>query len=84
MKCLLQIQHLIEEVPTRDSNANEVIFTIENKVQPGSGAQKSKRQHRTLVQSLREGWQQTKPMFHKPLLSRSLHVYLMQFCILLG
>uniref|UniRef100_A0A1I8PT04 Major facilitator superfamily (MFS) profile domain-containing protein n=1 Tax=Stomoxys calcitrans TaxID=35570 RepID=A0A1I8PT04_STOCA len=80
------IQHLIEEVPTRDTNANEVIFNIENKLQgiEENEPVKSKRQHRTLVQSLREGWQQTKPMFRKPLLARSLHVYLMQFCILLG
>ncbi|XP_059218518.1 synaptic vesicle glycoprotein 2C isoform X1 [Stomoxys calcitrans] len=80
------IQHLIEEVPTRDTNANEVIFNIENKLQgiEENVPVKSKRQHRTLVQSLREGWQQTKPMFRKPLLARSLHVYLMQFCILLG
>ncbi|XP_075145758.1 uncharacterized protein LOC142220469 isoform X2 [Haematobia irritans] len=80
------IHHLIEEVPTRDTNANEVIFTIENKNQiaDGTNPHKSKREHRTLIQSLREGWQQTKPMFRKPLLARSLHVYVMQFCILLG
>ncbi|XP_058984032.1 synaptic vesicle glycoprotein 2B [Musca domestica] len=82
------IQHLIEEVPTRDTNANDVIFTIENKLQSAdaenAAKQKAKRPHRSMAQSLREGWQQAKPMFQKPLLSRSLHVYLMQFCILLG
>lgn len=75
-------------MPTRDTNANDVIFTIENKLQSAdaenAAKQKAKRPHRSMAQSLREGWQQAKPMFQKPLLSRSLHVYLMQFCILLG
>lgn len=76
---MYQIHTLIEEVPTKDPNANEVVFTIENK----NDTKLPKRESRTLLQSLKDGWQQMKPMFHKPLLLRSLHVYLMQFCILL-
>ncbi|KAI8129156.1 Synaptic vesicle glycoprotein 2A, partial [Lucilia cuprina] len=74
------IHTLIEEVPTRDTNANEVVFTIDDK----TDKKLPKKQHRTLAQSLHEGWQQMKPMFRKPLLCRSLHVYFMQFCMLLG
>ncbi|XP_058982468.1 synaptic vesicle glycoprotein 2B-like [Musca domestica] len=73
------IKRLIEEVPTRDVVSNEAVFTIEktSDVTP-------KRLHRSMSQSLRDGWQQTKPMFSKPLLTRALHVYLMQFSILMG
>ena len=76
----MKIQTLIEEVPSRDANANEVVFTIENKTE----SKPLKRPHRSLSQALRDGWQQMQPMFRKPLLCRSLHVYLMQFCMLLG
>uniref|UniRef100_A0A1I8NB95 Major facilitator superfamily (MFS) profile domain-containing protein n=1 Tax=Musca domestica TaxID=7370 RepID=A0A1I8NB95_MUSDO len=62
------IKRLIEEVPTRDVVSNEAVFTIEktSDVTP-------KRLHRSMSQSLRDGWQQTKPMFSKPLLTRALH-----------
>ncbi|KAM7361417.1 uncharacterized protein ACRADG_011793 [Cochliomyia hominivorax] len=75
------IHTLVEEVPTKDPNANEVAFTIENK---DDNTKLPKKEKRTLLQSLKDGWQQMKPMFRKPLLCRSLHVYLMQFCILLS
>lgn len=39
---------------------------------------------RSLLESLRSGMQQMKPMFHKPLLSLSLRCYTMQFCMFLG
>ncbi|XP_073819753.1 synaptic vesicle glycoprotein 2B-like [Musca autumnalis] len=73
------IKRLIEEIPSRDINSNEVVFTIEK-----TNEEHSRRLHRSLSQSLRDGWQQTKPMFSKPLLTRSLHVYCMQFSILMG
>ncbi|XP_004529191.1 putative transporter SVOPL isoform X2 [Ceratitis capitata] len=74
------IKELVEEVPNRSSNVNEVVFTVENKpVKP-----KFKREPRTCSQAFNEGLQQTKPMFKMPLLGHSIHAYAMQFCILLG
>ncbi|XP_037954979.1 synaptic vesicle glycoprotein 2C-like [Teleopsis dalmanni] len=77
-KSTYPITELVEEAPSRYTNANEVIYTIENK------PKKPVREHRTAMQALREGLQQMKPMFRKPLLGHSIHVYTMQFCILLG
>ncbi|XP_034098230.2 probable metabolite transport protein CsbC isoform X2 [Drosophila albomicans] len=76
------IKSLILEVPSRDAQKGEAIYTIENKSE--DKAEPAKRQSRTLMESLRAGMQQMKPMFHKPLLGLALHCYTMQFCILLG
>ncbi|XP_011188051.1 synaptic vesicle glycoprotein 2B isoform X1 [Zeugodacus cucurbitae] len=74
------IKELVEEVPNRTSNVNEHVFTIENKpIKP-----KYKREPRTFSQAFKEGIEQIKPMFRKPLLGHSLHAYAMQFFILLG
>ncbi|KAH8381387.1 hypothetical protein KR093_003932, partial [Drosophila rubida] len=72
------IKSLILEVPSRDAQKDEAIYTIDSKSEP------VKRPSRTLLESLRAGMQQMKPMFHKPLLGLALHCYTMQFCIFLG
>lgn len=74
------VKELVEEVPNRISNVDELIFTVENK----PVKQKFKREPRTFSQAFKEGMKQIKPMFTKPLLGHSLHAYAMQFCILLG
>lgn len=70
------------EVPSRDAQKDEAIYTIEEK--PAADAKPAKRESRTLMESLRAGMQQIKPMFHKPLLSLALHCYTIQFCMFLG
>ncbi|XP_030376063.1 synaptic vesicle glycoprotein 2C [Scaptodrosophila lebanonensis] len=72
------VKELVEEVPSRDANKDEVIYTIEAK------AGHKKPHSRTFTESLRSGMKQVKPMFQKPLLGLSLHCYTMQFCILLS
>uniref|UniRef100_A0A1B0G4S8 Major facilitator superfamily (MFS) profile domain-containing protein n=1 Tax=Glossina morsitans morsitans TaxID=37546 RepID=A0A1B0G4S8_GLOMM len=75
------IRQLIEEVPSRDSiHIPSAIFTVEGKSSKLNKSQKTT----SFKQSLHDGWLQMRPMFHKPLLSRSLHVYLMLFALLLG
>uniref|UniRef100_A0A1A9VEL8 Major facilitator superfamily (MFS) profile domain-containing protein n=1 Tax=Glossina austeni TaxID=7395 RepID=A0A1A9VEL8_GLOAU len=74
------IRQLIEEVPSRDSTIPSAIFTVEGKSSKLNRSQKAT----SFKQSLHDGWVQMRPMFHKPLLSRSLHVYLMLFALLLG
>ncbi|EDV91281.1 GH17356, partial [Drosophila grimshawi] len=74
------IKSLILEAPNRNAKQDEVIYTIDEK--PAVVA--TKPDSRTLLESLRAAMQQIKPMFHKPLLSLSLHCYTMQFCIFLG
>ncbi|XP_017471115.1 PREDICTED: synaptic vesicle glycoprotein 2C [Rhagoletis zephyria] len=74
------IEELIEEVPNRTSSGNELVLTVESKpVKP-----KYKRKSKTFPQALHESMQQIKPMFKKPLLGHSIHVYALQFCIFLG
>ncbi|KAM8705918.1 hypothetical protein ACLKA7_010247 [Drosophila subpalustris] len=75
------IKSLVLEVPSRDAHEDEVIYTIEKS---GDNTEPVKRQSRTLLESLRAGMLQMKPMFHKPLLGLALHCYTMQFCIFLG
>ncbi|KAL9895224.1 uncharacterized protein ACN2A1_006007 isoform 1-T1 [Glossina fuscipes fuscipes] len=80
-KDLYPIRQLIEEVPSRDSiHIPSAIFTVEGK----SSKLNKSRKTTSFKQSLHDGWLQMRPMFHKPLLSRSLHVYLMLFALLLG
>uniref|UniRef100_A0A1A9ZAD2 Major facilitator superfamily (MFS) profile domain-containing protein n=1 Tax=Glossina pallidipes TaxID=7398 RepID=A0A1A9ZAD2_GLOPL len=75
------IRQLIEEVPSRDSiHIPSAIFTVEGKSSKLNKSQKTT----SFKQSLRDGWLQMRPMFHKPLLSRYLHVYVMLFALLLG
>ncbi|XP_075165486.1 synaptic vesicle glycoprotein 2B-like [Haematobia irritans] len=80
------IYNLVEEVPTREIPGDKTIFTIDHKIANNDDQYKEMPgiKHRTISQSLQEGWIQTKPMFRKPLLTKSLHVYLLQFSILLG
>ncbi|XP_068153300.1 synaptic vesicle glycoprotein 2C-like [Drosophila tropicalis] len=80
------IKSLIQEAPNRKANKDEVIYTIEEKTElPETLKTKaSKKKSRTLLESLRAGLQQMKPLFHKPLLLMSLRCYTMQFCIFLG
>lgn len=72
---------LVQEVPNRKSEKGEAIYTIEEK---SKEAPVTKKQSRTLVESLRSGLQQMKPLVRKPLLSLSLCCYIMQFGIFLG
>ncbi|KRK03385.1 uncharacterized protein Dyak_GE24671, isoform B [Drosophila yakuba] len=74
------IKALIQEVPNRKAAQNEVIYTIEEK----SGEAPTKRQSRTLAESLRSGLQQMKPLARKPLLGLAICCYVMQFGIFLG
>ncbi|XP_033167067.1 synaptic vesicle glycoprotein 2B [Drosophila mauritiana] len=74
------IKALIQEAPNRKAGQNEVIYTIEEK----SGEVPTKRQSRTLAESLRAGLQQMKPLARKPLLGLAICCYVMQFGIFLG
>ncbi|XP_034485625.1 synaptic vesicle glycoprotein 2B-like [Drosophila innubila] len=76
------IKSLILEVPSRDAQKDEVIYTIEEKA--ADKTEPVKRPSRSLLESLRAGMLQMKPMFHKPLLGLAIHCYTMQFCIFLG
>ncbi|XP_059219149.1 synaptic vesicle glycoprotein 2C [Stomoxys calcitrans] len=78
-KSFYPIHSLVEEVPNR-----EVPTIVPKSADNGKQDSIVTCQHGTLRQSFHDGWQQTKPMFRKPLLTRALHVYLMQFSILLG
>ncbi|XP_067643396.1 synaptic vesicle glycoprotein 2B-like [Eurosta solidaginis] len=79
-KASFPITELVEEVPSRYTNVNEHVFTVENTpVKP-----KFKRESRTFSQAFREGMQQIKPLFRKPLLGYAVHFFALQFCILLG
>lgn len=66
-------------MPSREPQKDEAIFTIDDKsettVKPPS---------RSLLESLRAGMQQMKPMFHKPLLGLALNCYTIQFSMFLG
>ncbi|XP_017104187.2 synaptic vesicle glycoprotein 2B [Drosophila bipectinata] len=72
---------LVQEVPNRKSEKGEAIYTIEEK---SKEVPATKKQSRTLAESLRSGLQQMKPLVRKPLLSLSLCCYIMQFGIFLG
>ncbi|KAH8398465.1 hypothetical protein KR215_005769, partial [Drosophila sulfurigaster] len=61
---------------------NEAIYTIDDKSE--SKTEPVKRESRTVLESLRAGMQQMKPMFHKPLLGLALQIYTMQFAMFLG
>ncbi|XP_037943092.1 synaptic vesicle glycoprotein 2B-like [Teleopsis dalmanni] len=78
-KSTYPIKSLVEEVPSRDGNINESVYTIEAKANT-----LTQRKHRNGLKALRDGLQQMKPMIRKPLLGHSIHVYTMQFCLLLG
>ncbi|EDW13774.1 synaptic vesicle glycoprotein 2C [Drosophila mojavensis] len=73
------VKALVLEGPNRAAQKGEAIYTVEEK--PEAPKTKSPR---SLLESLRTGMQQIKPMFHKPLLSLSLRCYTMQFCMFLG
>ncbi|EDW38490.1 GL12623 [Drosophila persimilis] len=75
------IKVLVQEAPNRKANQDEVIYTIEEKT---GEKVPQKPQSRTLMESLRAGFGQMKPLAHKPLLSLSLLLYIMQFSIFLG
>ncbi|XP_034665589.1 synaptic vesicle glycoprotein 2C [Drosophila subobscura] len=75
------IKQLVQEVPNRKANRDEVIYTIEEKT---GEKVPQKPQSRTLMESLRSGLAQMKPLAHKPLLRLSLLLYIMQFGIFLG
>ncbi|XP_017873788.1 PREDICTED: organic cation/carnitine transporter 7 [Drosophila arizonae] len=72
------VKALVLEGPNRASQKGEAIYTVEEKPEAPKISQRS------LLESLRAGMQQMKPMFHKPLLSLSLRCYTMQFCMFLG
>ncbi|XP_016989964.2 synaptic vesicle glycoprotein 2B [Drosophila rhopaloa] len=74
------VKALIQEAPDRKAERDEAIYTIEEK----SGEDSTKRQSRTLAESLRSGLQQMKPLARKPLLGLALCCYVMQFGIFLG
>lgn len=52
--------------------------------QPAHTITSGYRKSLSIKASLVSGWEQMRPMFKPPLLCRSLHVYLLQFLILLG
>ncbi|XP_062124945.1 synaptic vesicle glycoprotein 2C-like isoform X2 [Drosophila sulfurigaster albostrigata] len=76
------IKSLVLEVPSRDAQKDEAIYTIDDKSE--SKTEPVKRESRTVLESLRAGMQQMKPMFHKPLLGLALQIYTMQFAMFLG
>ncbi|KAL7729643.1 hypothetical protein ACLKA6_007921 [Drosophila palustris] len=76
------IKSLVLEVPSRDAHKDEVIYTIDEKTGDKMGP--VKRQSRSLLESLRAGMLQMRPMFHKPLLGLALQCFTMQFTIFMG
>ncbi|XP_034485624.1 synaptic vesicle glycoprotein 2C-like isoform X2 [Drosophila innubila] len=76
------IKSLILEVPSRDAQKDEVIYTIGEKA--ADKTEPVKRPSRSLLESLRAGMLQMKPMFHKPLLGLALQCFTMQFTMFLG
>ncbi|KAH8381388.1 hypothetical protein KR093_003933, partial [Drosophila rubida] len=75
------IKSLILEVPSRDAQKDEAIYTIDSKSETTEPVKPSSR---TLLESLRAGMLQMKPMFHKPLLGLALQIYIMQYSMFLG
>ncbi|KAH8382697.1 hypothetical protein KR009_004840, partial [Drosophila setifemur] len=74
------IKVLVQEVPNRKATKDEAIYTIDEK----SAEEPTKPQGRTLLESLRAGLQQMKPLARKPLLGLAICCYVMQFGIFLG
>ncbi|KAH8413996.1 hypothetical protein KR222_000696, partial [Zaprionus bogoriensis] len=76
------IKSLVLEVPSREAQKDEVVYTIEDK--PEAPTRPVKPQSRTVMESLSAGMRQMKPMFHKPLLGLALNCYTIQFSMFLG
>ncbi|XP_037955905.1 synaptic vesicle glycoprotein 2C-like [Teleopsis dalmanni] len=64
-----QVKSLVEEVPNTDESSN--------RYNPNS-------KDKGILQALRVGFYQVRPMFHKPLLRHSIHVNTMQFLLFFG
>lgn len=76
------IKSLVLEVPSRKAQKDEDIYTIEEKAT--DKMEPVKRESLTLLESLRAGMLQIRPLFHKPLLGLALQCITMQFTIFLG
>lgn len=90
LSTILQIKELINETQNaeKESNASTAsIATIESvvpKEKENEPASKVSLKEKKPKVSLRQGWEQLRPLLSKPYLGLSIRVYLMNFAILFG